>query len=660
MSNINKIVELKAEIDNLEFEDVGVEIMSLVDEPAIGIYWAAFAAQHLFVSKIPGESESDYMGRCMPVVIAEGYEADQAAAICYAGFEKFEPDMAHYTPDGKLWEGPTHKHNDRLMTGATHTEDSEYLYHTPNYLQDKEMVDGIIDLLLKVKDPVNRRQMAQDVLNGFDTDKVIYDLDDFVTRIGFSYEEFLPENPCTPGYVAYGLKPKNGRMVPNCIPLSEQDFESYNDYPDSAKNAAQRALDFRDANPDIDCGTPVGWARANQLAKGENISEETIARMASFARHLQYKDVPYTEGCGGLMVDAWGGQAGIEWASSKLKEIRGEEFDINVDGLPNYIDETDGLKPKELDTYQTAILNKASELGFGEVLDIEMTDYVNLSKDKFETISDFLRANNAIDVLDEIVNSGAEQMVLPSYRYTGPIRANSRAFCISMIALGKIYTKKEIDALSLIAFQPGMGRDKTNTYNIFDYKGGVNCNHYWEQLRVFRSPGGRNIVISEGPAPDNAGQVAMSSNNWWRIDRQNFKWKFAEDDDKMIITGPAMKAFQLIPRRDEDGNLFHVYFSDETIKKLSEKFLKDNNQHTTDINHSMEPDEENTLVESWIVEDPEMDKSRVLGFNPGKGDWYVSYKINNKETWKQIKEGKLNGFSIAGQFIERQTAKLKP
>lgn len=37
--------------------------------------------------------------------------------------------VPHYTKDGKLYEGPTHKVGDRLMTGATHSEDSEYLYH---------------------------------------------------------------------------------------------------------------------------------------------------------------------------------------------------------------------------------------------------------------------------------------------------------------------------------------------------------------------------------------------------------------------------------------------------------------------------------------------------------------------------------------------------
>lgn len=98
-------------------------------------------------------------------------------------------------------------------------------------------------------------------------------------------------------------------------------FESYTDYPESARNAAKRALAWAEKNGWGSCGTPVGKARANQLAKGEAISEETISRMASFARHLQHKDVPYSEGCGGLMVDAWGGQAGIEWAQNKLEEI---------------------------------------------------------------------------------------------------------------------------------------------------------------------------------------------------------------------------------------------------------------------------------------------------------------------------------------------------
>lgn len=97
--------------------------------------------------------------------------------------------------------------------------------------------------------------------------------------------------------------------------------DSYNDYPELAKKAACRALKYKEENPDIDCGTRVGWTRANQLCNGRNITIETIARMASFARHLQHKDVPYKEGCGGLMVDAWGSEIGINWAIRKMEYI---------------------------------------------------------------------------------------------------------------------------------------------------------------------------------------------------------------------------------------------------------------------------------------------------------------------------------------------------
>ena len=97
--------------------------------------------------------------------------------------------------------------------------------------------------------------------------------------------------------------------------------ETYNDYPESASNNAKRALKWADENGWGECGTAVGKARANQLANKENISRDTIARMASFKRHQQNKDVPYSKGCGGLMWDAWGGTSGVEWAINKLKKI---------------------------------------------------------------------------------------------------------------------------------------------------------------------------------------------------------------------------------------------------------------------------------------------------------------------------------------------------
>jgi hypothetical protein len=97
--------------------------------------------------------------------------------------------------------------------------------------------------------------------------------------------------------------------------------DSYTDYPEAATNNAKRALKWADENGWGSCGEATGKASANQLANREPISRDTISRMASFKRHQQYKDVPYSEGCGGLMWDAWGGDAGIEWASRKLEQI---------------------------------------------------------------------------------------------------------------------------------------------------------------------------------------------------------------------------------------------------------------------------------------------------------------------------------------------------
>lgn len=103
--------------------------------------------------------------------------------------------------------------------------------------------------------------------------------------------------------------------------LIRYQFDTYNDYPKAASNNAKRALKWVEKNGWGRCGEATGKQRANQLAKGERISRDTIARMASFKRHQQYKDVPYDEGCGGLMWDAWGGDEGVAWAIRKLKQI---------------------------------------------------------------------------------------------------------------------------------------------------------------------------------------------------------------------------------------------------------------------------------------------------------------------------------------------------
>ncbi len=127
----------------------------------------------------------------------------------------------------------------------------------------------------------------------------------------------------------------------------EQQFESYDDYPQAARNNACRALKWVEENGWGDCGEATGKRRASQICNGEMISEETIARMASFKRHQQHKDVPYDEGCGGLMWDAWGGDEGVEWASRKLEQIREERMSsqcgCSIDNKPKEFNEDEEM-----------------------------------------------------------------------------------------------------------------------------------------------------------------------------------------------------------------------------------------------------------------------------------------------------------------------------
>ena len=134
------------------------------------------------------------------------------------------------------------------------------------------------------------------------------------------------------GYFADKVNPKSDDQELDIDLLSEitdilndVELESYNDYPQGAVNNAKRAIAWKKKNGS-DCGTQVGWTRAGQLARKENITRSTIARMASFKRQQQHKDVPYNEGCGGIMWDAWGGSAGVSWAISKLKQIDSEDM----------------------------------------------------------------------------------------------------------------------------------------------------------------------------------------------------------------------------------------------------------------------------------------------------------------------------------------------
>lgn len=284
---------------------------------------------------------------------------------------------------------------------------------------------------------------------------------------------------------------------PECEKKKKKEFESYTDYPEGAVSNAKRALEWVDKHGWGDCGEDTGKQRASQLANNEPISRDTIARMASFKRHQQHKDVPYSEGCGGLMWDAWGGDAGINWAQRKLEEIDKEKM---------------------------AELEDACWEGYEPI---------------------------GTKILD--------------------------------------------------------GREVPNCVPIKNSKYG--------------------------------------------------KLKFEiESEDQRIVTGPCMLPDMMIPRRDENGELYHVFFTKETIRQIMMKYMKNQYTRNNDIEHDEVAVKDVYVFESWIKETEE-DKSNKYGYGDLPiGTWFVSMKVDKTpagdKVWEAVKNGSLQGFSVAGLFSE--------
>ena len=225
--------------------------------------------------------------------------------------EKFEVGVPHYTEDGKLYEGPTHKDaSGRLMTGAVHTEDSVYLYHA----------DELSEILIVCKECGH----SWDTEDGGDKPYMCNICGyDNTSQYDMGYDV-----GGLPSFVDPDIKKKRKDIIEKSLTPPTM-FESHSDYPESVKNNAKAVLKWVDENGWGSCGTDVGKQRANQLAKGEPISEETIRRMYSYlSRHAVDLESSkgYDDGCGKLMYDSWGGKTALSWAESKVNAMDKEKM----------------------------------------------------------------------------------------------------------------------------------------------------------------------------------------------------------------------------------------------------------------------------------------------------------------------------------------------
>ena len=126
-----KIFELIIdELDKL----TGVDAVALVETPAMEADFYAFKNENmedliikeiiekeLFVDRLPGEAKESYIGRCIPVLKNEGYDEDQAAAICYDGLKAA---FASKVVDGRnAWETKEEAEEEAILNGCEGTHE---------------------------------------------------------------------------------------------------------------------------------------------------------------------------------------------------------------------------------------------------------------------------------------------------------------------------------------------------------------------------------------------------------------------------------------------------------------------------------------------------------------------------------------------------------
>ena len=500
--------------------------------------------------------------------------------------------------------------------------------------------------------------------------------------------------------------------------FSKQYFEdTFNDYPQKARENAKRGIELNEENNNK-CATQVGKVRAQQLAKGENISLDTIRRMRAFLirqrdNYELAKSRKDYNACGYISYLLWGGEEALPWAEKKLRQA-GEELSVDVASLPNYSNEVSGsVIPKlefaneaEQAIFENYLFEKFIEVELaGEEWIEELTDDIEdavynallgVGKTEDELIDEGYDFENAvaIDKKDEFVAHAfvasvgeirtASDVEKPSnddfgtwqvlYRYmnfdgTQSVNPNSRQFCRNVIASKKWFRKEDINKLTIMGANDGFGQGGSKFYDIFTYKGGSNCRHFWQAFMIPRTEDATKRERPTAVLDRRVDATSLNPETLQRLlaDNPNFvqegtRLAFSQEamDEQQIVATPIMIPNKLIPRLDENNEKYHVYFTEDTIKRLAYKFAEGKLHDKINHEHDIESPVDNVyLAEQWIIEEPNNDKSNMYGYNLPKGTWFGLFKVNNKNYWDEyIKTGKVKGVSVEGYFQNKLT-KLK-
>lgn len=139
---------------------------------------------------------------------------------------------------------------------------------------------------------------------------------------------------------------------------------------------------------------------------------------------------------------------------------------------------------------------------------------------------------------------------------------------------------------------------------------------------------------------------------------------YFSNKEKREVVAPVLIPNQLIIREAEGFN-FYMRASEETIRKIYEKYMLSGNWNNfTYMHQNMELDITDRVEEGiylqrlWIIDDEKTDDANSkYGFSLPKGTLMMKAKVNNRHIWNEIREGKLRGISLEAFFDKINTNK---
>jgi hypothetical protein len=148
--------------------------------------------------------------------------------------------------------------------------------------------------------------------------------------------------------------------------------------------------------------------------------------------------------------------------------------------------------------------------------------------------------------------------------------------------------------------------------------------------------------------------------NFLAFKQQQQKAAFILNEEKRIISGPAMIADMPLYRKDDQLGEYYVVFDKAAIQTIVEKFSAKGYLKNFNLFHDAQQQVSDVTIFNSFVSDKELGVAPLTGFEDvNDGSWFISAKVNNQQVWDNVKSGTIKGFSVEGLFNYVPVKKVK-